>query len=361
MPDSPAPPKATLPASATRISGENAALILGGILLAIVLPSVLTLQRVTRSVRPPLPSENPTPLGYTVSLLLYLIPIALLTTWFFRNHPPGHFKRRAFFLTLAILVPVGFLLDIIFGNIFFEFPNKDAVLQIYLPGLAYNPTLRVIWDLPLEEFVFYLSGFVAILLVYIWCSEYWVPAYGVDDYADEDTHPPYVFQPRWGGLVVGAIAIAAAYAYKKFGPCTEANPDPGVLVTCYREGFPLYFTFLVLCALVPTLLLFRTAGPFINWRGFSVTMLWVLLTSLLWEGTLASPFYWWHYEPEWMMNLPVRAWSDLPFEAVFLWIVVTFATTIVFETIKVALHVDKPLPILLFGPKLGRVFVRTRS
>ena len=94
-------------------------------------------------------------------------------------------------------------------------------------------------------------------------------------------------------------------------------------------------------AVLPSLLLYCCARPFINWRVFSVTLLWVLLTSLLWEATLASPFGWWHYHHKWMMGMHIRAWADLPVEAAILWIAVTYTTTIVYETIKVGLHLRK--------------------
>ncbi len=35
---------------------------------------------------------------------------------------------------------------------------------------------------PIEEFVFYLSGFLFILLFYIWNDEFWLEAYNVPDY-----------------------------------------------------------------------------------------------------------------------------------------------------------------------------------
>ena len=60
----------------------------------------------------------------------------------------------------------------------------------------------------------------------------------------------------------------------------------------------------------------------------------MLLTSLLWEATLASPFGWWRYRETWMMGMHIRAWADLPVEAAILWVAVTYTTTIVYETIK---------------------------
>ena len=162
--------------------GARAALGAAGILLVILVPAVLTLRTVEEGITR-VQTSNPTPYGYTISLLLYLVPIATLMTWFFRNNPRGSFRRRAFNWTIGLLTPVGFLLDIVFGNLFFSFPNADATLQIFLPGYSFA-TGGLVYDLPIEEFIFYVSGFVAILLVYIWCNEVWVPAYGVADYGD---------------------------------------------------------------------------------------------------------------------------------------------------------------------------------
>ena len=306
----------------------KAALGVAGILLVILVPAVLTLRTVEEGIAR-VQSSDPTPYGYTISLLIYLIPIATLMTWFFRNHPAGSFRRTAFWWTVGLLTPAGFLLDIVFGTLFFSFPNAGATLQIFLPGFSFE-TWSFVFDLPIEEFIFYSSGFVAILLVYIWCNEVWVPAYGVADYGDTSRHPKYLIQLHWHSVVYGVAALVAAVVYKKMFASLE-----------YQEGFPLYFTFLLAAAVLPSLLLYCCARPFINWRAFSVTLLWVLLTSLLWEATLASPFGWWHYHHKWMMGMHIRAWADLPVEAAILWIAVTYTTTIVYETIKVNLHLRK--------------------
>ena len=311
--------------------GARAALGAAGILLVILVPAVLTLRTVEEGVTR-VQTSNPTPHGYTISLLLYLIPIATLLTWFFRKNPRGSARRGAFNWTIGLLTPMGFLLDIVFGNLFFSFPNRDATLQVFLPGYSFA-TGGLVYDLPIEEFIFYVSGFVAILLVYIWCNEVWVPHYGVAD-GDTSGHPPYLFQLHWQSAVYGVVALAAAIAYKKLFARVSEMGD-------YREGFPLYFTFLLAAAVLPSLLLYRSARPFINWRAFSFTLLWVLLTSLLWEATLASPFGWWHYRETWMMGMHIRAWADLPVEAAILWVAVTYTTTIVYETIKVNLHSRK--------------------
>src|SRR2546430_12778414 len=44
------------------------------------------------------------------------------------------------------------LLDLLFGNTFFIFPNKAATLGCNIPALG--------GAIPIEEFVFYLTGFI---------------------------------------------------------------------------------------------------------------------------------------------------------------------------------------------------------
>jgi hypothetical protein len=307
-----------------------------------LLPSLLVLRSVERvSLRESF-EGNPTPYGYTISLLLYLLPVALLSTWFLRRFPRGSLRRREVGITLLLLVPLGFMLDLLFGNLFFRFPNPGAILQIYLPGFSFE-TGGLVWDLPIEEFIFYAAGFCAVLLAYTWCAEDWVPAYGVSDYDDERRHPPYVIQLEWTGVYWGAGLVALALIYKKV--LAPVTPD-----FSYREGWPFYFIFLVLTAIVPSLLLFRTARPFINWRALSMTVLWVMLTSLMWEATLASPYGWWRYDPAMMLGLHVKAWSDLPVEAVMVWAVVSFTTAIVYETVRIIGHLRRDWRTALIAP-----------
>ncbi len=318
---------------------SKAAAVIGVILLVILIPSWLVLRSVEQASMRQTFDTNPTPLGYTISLALYLVPTFILTVWFLRRHPRGSLRRRAVGLTLGLLIPIGFVLDLLFGNLFFIFPDPGATLQIYVPGYSFR-TGGMVRDIPLEEFVFYIAGFCAVLLVYAWCDEVWLAAYDIADYDDKRLHPPYVIQLEWRAVYWGLGLIALAIIFKK----TLAPIN-------YRTGFPLYFVFLVVTSIVPSLLLFRTARPFVNWRALSMTLLWVLLTSVLWEATLASPYGWWRYQYEMMMGLHVKAWADLPVEAVLVWIAVSFTVAIVFETIKVALHIDKPWRQLLFGSR----------
>jgi len=90
----------------------------------------------------------------------------------------------------------------------------------------------------------------------------------------------------------------------------------------------------VIGALGPSMVLFPTALPVINWRAFSMTLFIILLISLLWEATLALPYGWWGYQSGEMVGIHVTAWSGLPIEAVVVWFAVTYATAIVYEVVR---------------------------
>ena len=92
-------------------------------------------------------------------------------------------------------------------------------------------------------------------------------------------------------MVVAAVAVLAAWSRRVNG------------------HFPTYFAFLAGGALLPAIFLYRTIGNLTNWPAFAVTTLYVIITSLIWEVTLAIPRQWWGYEPSGMMGLTIAAWS----------------------------------------------------
>src|SRR5262249_42606786 len=154
----------------------NDAKVLAGMILTLTIPAVFTLRSV-RVPQIPVPLvDNPSPLGYTRSLSLFLVPIIVLTWWFLR-HPAYRFQRKAFGITLVLLVPIGFLLDILFGTAFFTFDTRAATLGIEVPVVG--------GTVPIEEFAFYALGFLAMLLLYVWSDEYWLGAYRIPDYRAE--------------------------------------------------------------------------------------------------------------------------------------------------------------------------------
>ena len=286
----------------------------------ISLPAALTLHMIRDAGSLKISSTNPTPYGYTWSLLLFIVPVVVIAFWLF---PKEHVKlpKRAFWRTIAILVPCGFGLDFFFAHKFFIFPNSNATLGI--PGPAIGGSV------PIEEYVFYFTGFIAILLIYIWLDEFWLAAYNVPDYPGESRKLGRLLQFHPTSAILALLLIAAAVIYKKV-----FSSDPA--------GFPGYFTVLVIGGLIPAFGFYPSVRPFINWRAFSLTLFYVLLVSLVWEATLALPYGWWGYQPRQMLGIFVRAWSGLPLEAVFVWIAVSYGATIIFEVLKIWDASEKP-------------------
>ena len=280
---------------------------------ALIVPAAIALRTVVHPVILQATSDNPTPLGYTWSLALFIIPIGVLA-WWFGCRPDLKFPRKAFWRTIAVLAPLGFALDLLFGNAFFIFTNKAATLGCDVPALG--------GAIPIEEFIFYLTGFMLVLLSYIWCDEYWMAAYNVPDYKEAARDVTRIVRFHFASVVLGVVLIAAAILYRKF-------------VSNTSEGFPWYFIYLICASLIPSAGFFCTAQRFINWRAFSFTFFLLLLMSLLWEVTLALPYGWWEYRSHILIGLHIGAWSSLPIEAVCVWLAVCFTTVITYEVIKI--------------------------
>ncbi len=282
-----------------------------GILVMIAIPAAFTLHtaRVAPTVDPG--AQNLTPYGYTISLLLFIVPILAISLWFLPNEHV-HISRKSFWRTIALLFPLGVVLDFFFARFFFTFPNQNATLRIKAPALG--------GGVPVEEYLFYFTGFVAVLLIYIWLDEYWLAAYSVSARSGQrvDFNRLLCFHPK--SLVIGILLIAGAVLFRHLAIGTP--------------GFPGYFVFLVVGALGPSALLFPSALPVINWRAFGLTFFLILLISLLWEATLALPYGWWGFRQEQMVGVYITAWSRLPIEEVMVWCAVTYATTIVYETVR---------------------------
>jgi hypothetical protein len=277
----------------------------------IAIPAALTLHTVNipPAINPA--TANPSPHGYTISLLLFLIPILVIALWFLPQEGV-RVSRRAFTITIGLLFPIGALMDFFFANTFFTFGNPAATLGIPAPALH--------GGVPIEEYLFYLTGFLADLLLYIWFDEYWLHAYSIPNDARRRTDFDRLLRFHPQSLLWSALLLAAAIAYRRL-----FVPEP---------GFPGYFLFLILAAGAPSCALLPMAIPVINWRAFSLTLFFILLTSVLWEATLGVPYHWWGFQPTRMIGLNITAWSNLPIEEIFVWITVTYATVILYEIVR---------------------------
>ena len=314
------------PSFTDSINPRISSLVVLAMLAMVAIPAGITLHTVRAPAIAVPQSSNPTPHGYTWSLLLFIVPIALIGGWFLPLEGV-EIPQRAFWRTIGVLTPLGFSLDFFFAKTFLCFPNAAATLGVRAPALG-EPV-------PIEEYIFYFTGFLAVLLLYVWMDEFWLSAYNVKDYRAEASKIDRLIKFHPTSILIGLVLIAAAIAYKKLISRTE--------------GFPGYFTFLVTTALVPAAAFFPEAKKFINWRALSLTLFIVLLISLFWETTLAVPYGWWGYRQTQMMGLSIGAWSQLPIEAVCVWIAVTYMTTIIFEVIKLWDASSKPLKQAFLG------------
>jgi len=299
-------------ASSPDPSPRLSAWIVAAMLAMVAIPAAITLFTVRSPGTLQWSGPNPTPHGYTWSLLLFIVPIVFIAFWFVPAEDV-EIPRRAFWWTIGVLGTIGCLLDLFFAQWFFVFPNSGATLGIKAPAVG--------TPVPVEEYVFYFTGFLCVLLIYVWLDEFWLAAYNVPDYPGESKKIARLFQFHPTSAIAGVVLITAAVVYKK-------------LLSGSPAGFPWYFTVLVIGAFVPAMSFFPTARPFINWRAFSLTLFIIVLVSLLWEATLALPYKWWGFQETRMIGLFIGAWARLPIEEVGVWIAVTYATVIVFEIFK---------------------------
>jgi hypothetical protein len=135
------------PASHASSNPVVAASIVVAMLVMVIVPAAITLH----SVRSPGKlvfedgNQNPSPYGYTISLLLFIVPIVVIAFWFLPSEGL-EIPQRAFWRTVGVLVPSGFALDYIFAQWFFSFPKPGATLGIHAWALG-KPV-------PVEEYVF---------------------------------------------------------------------------------------------------------------------------------------------------------------------------------------------------------------
>ena len=167
-----------------------------------------------------------------------------------------------------------------------------------------------------------MSGFTTVLLLYLWGDEYWYERYNVPDYLGESQKITKVIRIHWPSVIIGLAFILFAVIYKKLFAQSNA-------------GFPWYFIYLTIVALIPSMVLYHSVRTFINWRAFSFTFFVMVLISLIWEVTLALPYQWWGFQDRAMIGVFISAWQHLPIEEIVVWFSVSYASVIVYETLKI--------------------------
>lgn len=284
-----------------------------------------------RTQHPPT-TENPSPLGYSLSLMIWLVPCAAIALWL-RQGLKNRRLLRAVFWTMMLVGSLGLILDIGFGILFFTFPNRDAIIGPCLPAFTWGlceETIR--WDLiPIEEFFFYFFGALTIVLIYVWCDNYWLSAYNCKN--EQITRARIARHIHWKKIhlpstLFGLIVFLTGFTYRTF---LNVHYEP--------QGFPGYLLFLTLVGILPSLLLFRFVQDLINYRALSVTLLTVLLISIFYEALLGVPYQWWGFREEQMVGIMIAGFSGVPIEEPLLWIAIVWACVIFFETIHTLQHV----------------------
>jgi hypothetical protein len=262
------------------------------------------------------------PSTYLTSLAFWLVPVILLLPRLYHETDAGGRRRRAFWLTTAFIFVAGCALDFVFGEWILEFDS--AVPGPYVWRFPFGQ------HIPIEEVLFYLLGGMAIVLVYIWADEYWMKAYNVR-------------QRRTNQDLFGALFRLVEFSPHALAVGAGLFLLGMILKWRFTGQFwppPYYFTFLVLLSFVPAVLVYRNVKQVVNWRAFSFTCLWVLVTSCIWEVTLGIARSWWWYQPPpaiigWTIpafgSLPARPY---PIEALLVWLAVSFNTIFAYEFLK---------------------------
>ena len=307
-------------------------------LASLVLPAALALASVKDPGILQISSSNPSPYGYTISLLLFAIPDVVLIWWLMRR-PEARVERLAFWATVAAVFAVGCVLDFLFAHTFFTFTNPGATLGIRLPAWSFAERRWVLDVLPLEEFGFYSLGALFMMALYAWADLEWMPKRGQK--AQEralDLKGKRLLQFHPWSLVLGGALIMLAIVYRK--------------LAVGGDGFPGYFVFLLCIGFIPTSMLYPVAAPTLNWNAFTLMFVTLQLVSVIWEATLGVPYNWWNYHHEQMLGLFIGPWAQLPIESVMMWVVAGWAVAIVYEVFRVFFH-QREGTALVRSPPLG--------
>jgi len=257
-------------------------------------------------------------LTYFTSLLFWLIPIVYLSWTFMTVTAAGQGRRRKALLISALtIVVLGVVLDFLLGFKTLRFP--DCAKPDWGDYLLCLPAVG--GTIPVEEILFYALGPVAMTLAYACADEKWLRYYNPPD----DLLNVRLLQISWPLVYTAAGAISALFV------AWQVNGT-----------FPTYAAFLSAGALLPAVFLYRCIGGLTNWPAFAMTTLYVSVTSVIWEATLAIPRGWWGYEPSGMLGWQIKAWGRdetiFPIEAAFVWLAAPFFTVLLYEFAKAVMH-----------------------
>lgn len=257
----------------------------------------------------PLPSLVATGRQYTLSLLMFVAPVGALSVALVRRRAWKD-SWRPLALSLGVLFPMGAVLNLLFADDFFTYPNAAATLGWAVPAVR-GLRLSSSHPIPVEEFAFYGFGFAAILLAYVWVGEVWLPA--------RAPRVDWSAARAFAALVPVVLALLAYQAQRHLAP---------------ERAFPAYLTYLLLVPLPVALWLWPCVRSAVNWPALALVTAALLALSVVWEVSLAIPQGWWGYNADAMVGLHLRAWHGLPVEAVLVWVLTPITTIFVFEAAR---------------------------
>lgn len=310
--------------------------IIIGMLLCVAVPAALTHATIRVPVREMHLPMNPTPLGYTVSLLFFLVPVAVITVWHLRSG--DDFDRRAYLWSAAVMAGIGAVLDVLFGYRFFEFHNTGAVLGLRLPAWSWERMAFVPNYLPVEEFVFYILGAIFMASTYLWAGQNWVASYARADYEAAAPAHARIVQLSVPATVAWLVIFAVGLAWRAL----------------HGGGLPGYFVFVMVGGALPTVVLIRTVKEFVNWHAMAFAFFALVFVSVIWEASLAVPYRWWSYRRAEMLGIFIPGWDDLPIEAAMVWTIGVWDAVLIYECFRVALRMtDRKVRHRMFGRPAG--------
>lgn len=254
------------------------------------------------------PMYDVAPMGYFWSNVIWIITSILLTIELIKIK---HLLNvNAIVLTLVIITGNCFLLDLFFASRFFVFPNKAAIIGWHINGYNWE-TGNFTFPIPLEEFIFYISGLYFILVFYLFNRHSWLVKYTISP----STITSMSNVSRNCNIFTSIIVI--------FGIILK--------FLCINDIFPEYFLWILSCSFVPSTWLYGKIKHLVNWQAFSFTLSIVLLVSIIWEVTLALPYGFWNYRHTSMIGIFIKPWNNLPIESVFIWIITPFTVVFLYE------------------------------
>jgi hypothetical protein len=248
---------------------------------------------------------------YLHSESFWVLPILALLPRFCHEAQSGSKRRKAFYWATGFILIGGSILDLIFGGGILKFEGNYWFL---------------FHGIPIEEFIFYLLGPVAMLLVYFWADSYFLKATSPENQRLKMPMDRFLVQASPVLALIAVFLFISGLVVKHF-----LAPGTGF--------WPEYYLFLLGGVFLPTIFFYRVVKNLVNWQAMTLTVFYVLVTSIIWEPTLGVPLKWWGYRPEAMLGFFLRAWHDsiqvdLPIEAVLLWLAVPFTCIFFFEVVS---------------------------